>query len=399
MTNRRRFLEGCGTGLGGLLAASAGLSDWRDDASAAGIAGPGREIAADVVIVGGGLGGCAAALAALRAGRTVIMTEPTDWIGGQLTSQAVPPDEHPWIEQFGANASYQSFRRGIREYYLGHYPMTAEARRVAIPQPGQWRRLQALPRAEGRARRVDRYAGALCLQREAPELARARSGPRGCARRTRSRGGRPRPEDRTRTNAGRPVFSRRDRAGRLAADGGRRVRDRRRGSRPDRRAARGPLRPTEQSAGDHLLLRRRVPRRTGPHHRPARRVRLLARLRPGPEASLAGSPARPDLQQPHHAPAGQPRLRSAWRRSRALDLPANPRPAQLPARCVSRQLGHHARQLAAERLFARPDGRRRDHGRRRREARRACQAAQPVAACTGSRPNAPDPTASSAGRA
>ena len=68
MANRRRFLEGCGTGLGGLLAASAGLSDWRGDASAAGIAGPGREIAADVVIVGGGLGGCAAALAALRIG-------------------------------------------------------------------------------------------------------------------------------------------------------------------------------------------------------------------------------------------------------------------------------------------------------------------------------------------
>ena len=35
-------------------------------------------------------------------GRTVVLTEPTDWIGGQLTSQAVPPDEHPWIEQFGA---------------------------------------------------------------------------------------------------------------------------------------------------------------------------------------------------------------------------------------------------------------------------------------------------------
>ena len=27
-----------------------------------------------------------------------MLSEPTDWIGGQLTSQAVPPDEHPWIE-------------------------------------------------------------------------------------------------------------------------------------------------------------------------------------------------------------------------------------------------------------------------------------------------------------
>jgi hypothetical protein len=86
-----------------------------------------REIAADVVIIGGGVGGCAAALAALRNGRTVVMTEPTDWIGGQLTQQAVPPDEHPWIEMFGGNASYFALRRGIRDYYRKHYPLTAEA--------------------------------------------------------------------------------------------------------------------------------------------------------------------------------------------------------------------------------------------------------------------------------
>ncbi|WP_143681047.1 FAD-dependent oxidoreductase, partial [Streptomyces sp. 2R] len=55
----------------------------------------------DVLIAGGGTGGVAAALAACRAGRTAVLTEETDWIGGQLTSQAVPPDEHPWVEQFG----------------------------------------------------------------------------------------------------------------------------------------------------------------------------------------------------------------------------------------------------------------------------------------------------------
>ena len=38
---------------------------------------------------------------ALRNGMRVVLTEETDWIGGQLTSQAVPPDEHPWIESFG----------------------------------------------------------------------------------------------------------------------------------------------------------------------------------------------------------------------------------------------------------------------------------------------------------
>ena len=47
-----------------------------------------RELSADVVIIGGGFGGVAAALAAARNGQRVILTEETDWIGGQVTSQA-----------------------------------------------------------------------------------------------------------------------------------------------------------------------------------------------------------------------------------------------------------------------------------------------------------------------
>ena len=50
----------------------------------------------DIAVIGGGIGGCAAALGALRNGMRVVMTEETAWIGGQLTSQAVPPDEHPF---------------------------------------------------------------------------------------------------------------------------------------------------------------------------------------------------------------------------------------------------------------------------------------------------------------
>ncbi len=83
----------------------------------------GREIAADVAIIGGGTGGCAAALAACRAGLRVVMTEETLWIGGQLTAQAVPPDEHPWIEWFGCTAAYRAFRNGVRQYYRTHYPL------------------------------------------------------------------------------------------------------------------------------------------------------------------------------------------------------------------------------------------------------------------------------------
>ena len=62
------------------------------------------EVEADVLVVGGGLGGVAAALAAARHGRRVVLTEEYQWLGGQLTSQAVPPDEHRWVEQFGVTA-------------------------------------------------------------------------------------------------------------------------------------------------------------------------------------------------------------------------------------------------------------------------------------------------------
>lgn len=95
-----------------------------------------REMKADIVILGGGLGGCAAALAAAQAGHKVILTEQTDWLGGQLTSQAVPPDEHPWIEQFGCTATYRELRNRIRQYYHDNYPLTEAARSQRYLNPG-----------------------------------------------------------------------------------------------------------------------------------------------------------------------------------------------------------------------------------------------------------------------
>ena len=95
-----------------------------------------EELVADIVIIGGGLGGCAAALAALRNGLRVILTEETDWIGGQLTSQAVPPDEHQWIESHGCTASYRALRNGIRDFYRRHYPLTEAARATVALNPG-----------------------------------------------------------------------------------------------------------------------------------------------------------------------------------------------------------------------------------------------------------------------
>jgi hypothetical protein len=95
-----------------------------------------KELSADLVIAGGGLGGCAAALGALRNGLTVILTEETDWIGGQITTQGVPVDEHRWIETHGATKLYRDFRNGVRQYYIRNYPLTAEARARQYLNPG-----------------------------------------------------------------------------------------------------------------------------------------------------------------------------------------------------------------------------------------------------------------------
>src|ERR1700748_3175634 len=73
-----------------------------------------KELHCDVAVIGGGVGGFAAALAALRDGMSVVLTEETDWIGGQLTSQAVPPDENAWIESFGCTRAYRNYRNAVR---------------------------------------------------------------------------------------------------------------------------------------------------------------------------------------------------------------------------------------------------------------------------------------------
>ncbi|GAB3473229.1 FAD-dependent oxidoreductase [Nocardiopsis coralliicola] len=95
--------------------------------------------AAEILVVGAGLGGVAAALAAADSGRRVVLTEETDWIGGQLTSQAVPPDENPWIEKFGCTASYRRLRDGIRDHYRRVYPMRGEAAARTGLNPGAGR--------------------------------------------------------------------------------------------------------------------------------------------------------------------------------------------------------------------------------------------------------------------
>ena len=95
-----------------------------------------RNLRADVAILGAGVGGCAAALAALRNGMRVVMTEETDWVGGQLTSQAVPPDEHPWIEQFGGTQLYRRYRTEVRQYYRRNFKLRPEVNAMEWLNPG-----------------------------------------------------------------------------------------------------------------------------------------------------------------------------------------------------------------------------------------------------------------------
>ncbi|MFI4852418.1 MAG: FAD-dependent oxidoreductase [Gimesia chilikensis] len=130
--HRRRFLQQCGFYGSGIF--SLGFLQAMQSRSAA--AAMPRELKADVVVIGGGLGGCAAALAACRNGASVILTEPTDWIGGQISQQAVPPDEHKWIESFGRTQSYAQLRTLIRDYYKQHYPLTKKARQLENLNPG-----------------------------------------------------------------------------------------------------------------------------------------------------------------------------------------------------------------------------------------------------------------------
>jgi FAD dependent oxidoreductase len=93
-----------------------------------------------VLVLGGGTGGVAAALALARHGIRCAVSEPTGWIGGQLTSQAVPPDENRWIEAgdgvVSATASYLDFRRSVRDWYRTHSALTPQARKDPLLNPG-----------------------------------------------------------------------------------------------------------------------------------------------------------------------------------------------------------------------------------------------------------------------
>jgi hypothetical protein len=53
-----------------------------------------------------------------------------------LTSQATPPDEHGWIENFGCTREYRRMRNAVREFYKTNYPLTEKAKANPRLNPG-----------------------------------------------------------------------------------------------------------------------------------------------------------------------------------------------------------------------------------------------------------------------
>lgn len=90
----------------------------------------------DVAVIGASLGGVLAAWRASQADQRVLLVCEEPWIGGQMTAQAVPPDEHPLIEYGGASASYLRFRQDIRTHYRQQPGFLDAARMTEGTNPG-----------------------------------------------------------------------------------------------------------------------------------------------------------------------------------------------------------------------------------------------------------------------
>ncbi|MCC6859328.1 MAG: FAD-dependent oxidoreductase [Bryobacterales bacterium] len=95
------------------------------------------EIACDILVAGGGMGGVAAALRAASRGHSVCLTEATDWLGGQATAGGVSAlDENRFIEFAGGTRSYYEFRRRIRDHYRTAYRLSPAAAGLEDLNPG-----------------------------------------------------------------------------------------------------------------------------------------------------------------------------------------------------------------------------------------------------------------------
>ncbi len=80
---------------------------------------PDKTVECEILVVGGGLAGSAAAYEGLLAGRTVCLTEITDWVGGQISAQGTSAlDERATQrELLFYPRGYLELRERIEEYY------------------------------------------------------------------------------------------------------------------------------------------------------------------------------------------------------------------------------------------------------------------------------------------
>lgn len=93
---KRRQITACQQKYISLTLVSTLFSSFIPDAIAAPPRTPDQTIECEILVVGGGLSGVATAYEGLLAGRTVCLTEITDWVGGQISAQGTSAlDERP----------------------------------------------------------------------------------------------------------------------------------------------------------------------------------------------------------------------------------------------------------------------------------------------------------------
>jgi hypothetical protein len=80
---------------------------------------PDKQEACDILVVGGGLSGAAAAYEGVLAGQTVCMTEITDWVGGQISSQGTSALDERATQRslLYFPRGYLELRKRIKDYY------------------------------------------------------------------------------------------------------------------------------------------------------------------------------------------------------------------------------------------------------------------------------------------
>ncbi len=80
---------------------------------------PDKQETCEILVVGGGLAGAASAYEALLAGRTVCLTEITDWVGGQISAQGTSALDERATQRSRLfySRGYLELRKRIKDYY------------------------------------------------------------------------------------------------------------------------------------------------------------------------------------------------------------------------------------------------------------------------------------------